>query len=138
MLTAVVVVGAWVLDQNALGCKTPIRFILALITLAIGAWICLTIVFAFAFKVPGAYGPVQYWVGDSEAHRFIRGPRTVALFTIWAGLLFSSLSVIATLVSLAIGPKGTRLRIIVLPSIALASYGLAWWLFIRCSFYPSA
>ena len=108
-LTTVIIIGGWVLDQNALGCKTPIRAVLGLITLAIGSWICLTIVFAFAFKVPGAYGPVQYWVGDPEAHRFISGPRTVALFAIWGGLLFSGLLGLATAVSMALGPKETRL-----------------------------
>ncbi len=88
-LTFAIVVCGWFLDQKALGCKTPTRAILGLIPLAIGAWICLTIIFAFTFKVPGAYGPVQYWVGDTQAHRFIRGPRTVALFAIWSGLIFA-------------------------------------------------
>jgi len=138
ILTAMIVIGGWVFDQNTLGCRTPIRAILSLITLAIGSWIVLTIGFAFAFKVPGAYGPVQYWVGDPEAHRFISGPRTTALFAILGGLLFSSLSILTTLLSLAFGPKGTRFQRTVLPTAALATYGLAWWLFIRCGFYPSA
>ena len=138
ILTTVIIIGGWGLDQNVLGCKTPIRAILGLITLTIGSWICLTIVFAFAFKVPGAYGPVQYWVGSPEAYRFISGPRTVALFAIWGGLLLSGLLVFATAVSIVLGPKAKRLKRVVLPSVALASYGLAWWLFINCGFYPSA
>jgi hypothetical protein len=138
ILTAMFVIGGWFLDQNILGCRSPVRAILGLITLTIGSWICLTIVFAFAFKVPGAYGPVQYWVGDSEAHRFISGPRTIALFAILGGLIFSSLSILATLLSLAFGPKEIRFKRTILPTAALAIYGLAWWLFIRCGFYPSA
>lgn len=138
LLTAFIIIGAWVIDQNALACKTPIRAILGLITLTIGSWICLTIVFALAFKVPGAYGPVQYWAGDPEAYRFISGPRTIALFAIWGGLLFSGLLCLATAVSMALGPQGTRLKKIILPAFALASYALAWWLFINCGFYPSA
>ncbi|MEM9448400.1 MAG: hypothetical protein AAGA75_07685 [Cyanobacteria bacterium P01_E01_bin.6] len=137
-LTAVITIGGWVLDLNVLGCKTPLRAILGLITLAIGSWIWLTIVLAFALKIPGAYGPVQYWVGDPEAYRFISGPRIVALFAILGGLLSSALLGLATAASVVRGPKGTRFKRIILPTFALANYGLAWWLFINCGFYPSA
>ena len=137
-LTVIIRVGGWWLDQKMLCCRTPVRATLGLVPLAIGSWISLTILFALAFKVPGAYGPVQYWVGSAEAHRFIAGPRTVALFAIWGGILFTSLSAMATAISLTRSPTGTRLKRMVLPAVALASYGLAWWLFIRCGFYPSA
>ena len=137
-LTIAIVVCAWFLDQRALGCNTPVRAILGLIPLAIGAWICLTIIFALAFKVPGAYGPVQYWVGDMQAHRFMRGPRTVALFAIWGGLIFAGLSVLATIVSLALKPHEGQFKRVTVPTAALAIYGLSWVLFIHYGFYPSA
>lgn len=138
-LTIVIVISAWFLDQKVLGCKSPIRAVLGLITLAIGTWIGTTIAFALAFEVPGAYGPVQFWVGDTEAHRFIQGPRTTAFFAIWGGLLSSGLSVLAAGLSLVLGPKEeTRLARLALPAFALAIYALSWWMFIHYRFYPSA
>lgn len=138
-LTIVISIGAWFFDQKILGCKAPIRATLGLITLAIGTWIGSTIALAHAFEVPGAYGPVQFWVGDTEAHRFIQGPRTTAAFAIWGGLLASSLSVLATGLSLVLGPKEERrLARVALPAFALAIYGLSWWMFIHYSFFPSA
>ncbi len=111
---------------------------LALITLAIGSWICLTILFACLFKVPGAYGPVQYWVGDMAAHRFISGPRTFALFAILGGQFVAGMSVLATIISVMSGPKELRLKRIALPLVGLAVYGMSWLMFVECSFYPSA
>ncbi|MDG2992188.1 hypothetical protein L3556_14810 [Candidatus Synechococcus calcipolaris G9] len=138
VLTALIVFSGWFLDQNALGCKSRVRAIFGLVPLAIGSWICLTIVFAFAFKVPGAYGPVQYWVGDMEAYRFISGPRTIAAFAILGGIFFAIISVLVTAIYVALNPSGSRLKGIITPSVALAIYGLAWWMFINCGFYPSA
>ncbi len=138
ILTILMLVAGWFIDQKSLGCQGPVRMGLALITLAIGAWICLTILFACLFQVPGAYGPVQYWVGDMEAHRFISGPRTFALFAILGGQFVAGLSVLITTVSVVSGPKELRLKRIVLPLVGLAVYGLSWWMFIECSFYPSA
>ena len=85
ILTILILVAAWFIDQKSLGCQSPVRMVFALITLAIGSWICLTILFACLFQVPGAYGPVQYWVGDMEAHRFISGPRTLRCLLSWVG-----------------------------------------------------
>ena len=138
ILTILILVAGWFLDQKSLGCQSPVRMGLALIMLAIGSWICLTIFFACLFQVPGAYGPVQYWVGDMAAHRFISGPRTFALFAIWGGLLVAGLSALATIVSLVSGPAELRLKRIALPLVGLAVYGLSWLMFVGCSFYPSA
>ena len=138
LLTICILVAGWFIDQKTLGCQGPVRMGLALITLAIGAWICLTILFACLFQIPGAYGPVQYWVGDMEAHRFISGPRTFALFAIWGGLLVAGLSAIVTIISVVSGPGELRVKRMMLPLAGLAIYGLSWWMFIACSFYPSA
>jgi hypothetical protein len=73
-----------------------------------------------------------------EAHRFISGPRTFALFAILGGQFVAGLSVLITTVSVVSGPKELRLKRIVLPLVGLAIYGLSWWMFIECSFYPSA
>ena len=138
ILTILILIAGWFIDQRSLRCQSPFRMGLALITLAIGSWICLTIVFACLFQVPGAYGPVQYWVGDMAAHRFISGPRTFALFAIWGGLVIACLSVLVTLVSVVSGPRELRWKRVVLPLVGLAVYGVSWVMFVECSFYPSA
>jgi hypothetical protein len=138
ILTILILVAAWFIDQKSLGCQSPVRMIFALITLAIGTWICLTILFACLFQVPGAYGPVQYWVGDMEAHRFISGPRTFALFAILGGQFVAGLSALVTIVSVVSGPRELRVKRMIVPLAGLAIYGLSWWMFIVCSFYPSA
>jgi hypothetical protein len=142
VITIAIVWGGWFIDQKTLGCKTRIRAVLGLVPLGIGSWVCSLISFAFLLRAPGAYGPVQYWVGsDSAASDFMLYMRAIAFFAILLGLLFAALSLLATassLAYLAYRQEGYRLRLIVVPSAGLAAYGLSWLMFFKLHFYPTA
>lgn len=139
IITIALVWGGWFIDQKKLECKTRIRAVLGLIPLGIGVWICSLIFFAFLFKAPGAYGPVQYWVGsDTTASDFMLFARVFAFLAILFGLFFAALSVLATVASLVFSQKRYELRVIVIPSAGLAAYGLSWLIFFGFKFYPTA
>jgi hypothetical protein len=126
-ITIAIVWGGWFIDQKTLGCKTRIRAVLGLVPLGIGSWVCSLIVFSFLLKAPGAYGPVQYWLGsDTAASDFMLYMRVIAFFAILLGLFFSALSLLATAASLAYRQEGYRLRLIVVPLAGLTAYGLSW------------
>jgi hypothetical protein len=136
-ITIAIVWGGWFIDQKTLGCKTRIRAVLGLIPLGIGSWVCSLIVFSFLLKAPGAYGPVQYWLGsDTAASDFMLYMRVIAFFAILLGLFFAALSLLATAASLAYRQEGYRLRLIVVPSAGLTAYGLSWLMFFKLHFYP--
>lgn len=138
IITIALVWGGWFIDQKTLGCKTRIRAVLGLVPLGIGSWVCSLIFFSFLLKAPGAYGPVQYWVGsDTAASDFMLYMRVIAFFAILLGLFFAALSLLATAASLAYRQEGYRLRLIVVPSAGLAAYGLSWLMFFKLHFYPT-
>ncbi len=128
----------WFIDQKTLECKTRIRAVLGLIPLGIGSWVCSLIFLAFLFKAQGAYGPVQYWVGnDTAASDFMFYMRVIAALAIISGLFFSVLSLLATVVSLAYKQEGYKLRLTVVPLAGLSTYGLSCFMFYALKFYPT-
>ena len=138
IITLVTLAAAVWVDQRRLRCGSRFRLVLALIMLAIGSWTGWTIFFALEMQVPGAYGPVQYWVGDAAAHRFIQGPRTIAMFAMWGGWLISILSVVVTVVSAARARSTDRMLRLLVPVASWVAFGLAWWAFVHYRFFPSA
>lgn len=137
-ITAVVVLAAWYLDQGVLRCGTPFRAAFALMTLAIGTWVGSLVLLANALEVPGAYGPVQYWVGDARAERFMTGPRDASFFLMYSGIPLAACNIVATLVSMFRPPPEARVRRLAVPVLGLASFAAAWYLYVAFHFYPDA
>jgi hypothetical protein len=129
---------AWRLDQRLLGCGTRWRAVVSIILLGIAVWVATLIHSALLLKVPGAYGPVQYWVGSNAAHDFISGPRVWALFSMLGGMWIAGLTAIAAVVSIFLKSERPRWTRLIVPSMALVVFALAYYWFIRCGFYPSA
>jgi hypothetical protein len=143
MLSAIVlavaaVIGVMIVDQYYMRCETPIRAELAAMLMGVGTGLVVLIGGSLLLKVPGAYGPVQYWHSDPAAMKFMMGPRVVALFTVCGGLLLAVCLGVATLVSLAYPADGRRWHRLIVPGVALAMYGLAYYLFAAYEFFPSA
>ena len=138
IITIALMWGGWFVDQKTLNCKTRVRAVLGLVPLGIGSWVCSLIFFSSLLKAPGAYGPVQYWVGtDKVASDFMFYVRVIAFLAILLGLFFAALSLLATVASLAYEQEGYRLRLVVVPSVGLVAYGLSWLMFFKLHFYPT-
>lgn len=128
--------GAWWLDQRILRCGTVWRTVPAAGLLAIGAWVATLIPLAIWLRVPGAYGPVQYW-GDAGVS-FIMGARTLALFLMLLGMLFGAATAVLTLVSLFFRATSSRWLRLILPVLAGGFYAVAYYLFGTYEFFPTA
>lgn len=138
-ITALLTVyGAWKLDQEVLKSRTVFRAIASVVLLGTSVWVVVLIKVSLLLKIPGAYGPVQYWVGDQAAHDFMSGPRVWAFFAILGGMWIAGLVTLSTLISLPLKSKGTRWFRIVVPSMSIAIFALACYWLITCGFYPSA
>ena len=138
LITAATVVAAWKLDQGKFQCQTPLRAFVSVVLLALGTWVTAIIFLSLQLKVPGAYGPVQFWAGSEEAHYFILGARVLALFCMLAGVGIAAVTVIATLVSLFIEPFERRFHRLALPAVAFSVFGMAVFSFGYYGFYPRA
>lgn len=129
----------WRLDQRRLACATRWRAVPAVLLMLVSAWIAVLVPVTFALRVPGAYGPVQYWYSDPDAMGFIFGARVVAMFAILGGMwVLAPITIIATLVSLWRPSRVSARRRLVLPALALAVFGVAFTLFWMYRFYPTA
>ena len=138
LISAATVFIAWKLDQRKFRCETPLRAFASLILLALSTWVTAIIFLSLLLKVPGAYGPVQFWVGSEEAHYFIMGSRVIALFSVFGGVVVAAVTALAAIVSLFIAPTEHRLRRLVLPGVALSIYAGAFFSFLYFEFYPRA
>ncbi len=129
---------AWRFDQRTLNCGTPWRAAVSVALLVVAVWIVVLIQSAILLKLPGAYGPVQFWINDPAAASFMMGPRVWALFSIVGGLVLSVITFVAAISALFFNTKNSRWYRLATPSIALAIYALACYWFIHYNFYPSA
>jgi hypothetical protein len=132
---AICVACGWFIDKRLLGCRTPGRLISAQVLLGISSWIIALIQSAFWFKVPGAYGPVQYW-GDTGLDFF--GVRILATFAVFGGMFVVVLVLVATIASLFVESKTPKWFRCVVPAAALAAYAWAYYMFFEYEFFPSA
>jgi hypothetical protein len=138
-IAAALAAGAgWWLDQRRLACATRWRALPATLLLLVSVWVAALIVATFALKVPGAYGPVQYWHSDPNALAFMSGPRTWAMFAVWGSMLLAPVVTITMFVSLFRPSGGPRRRRVVLPALALMALSAAFALFATVRFFPSA
>lgn len=128
----------WWLDQRRLACATRWRAVPAALLMLVSVWVAMLIVVTFALRVPGAYGPVQYWHSDPKALAFMMGPRTWAMFAVWGSVLLAPLVAIVSLVSLRWPSRASARRRLVMPALALAAFGVAFTLFAVFRFFPSA
>ena len=125
-------------DQRLLRCGTPLRLVCAVALLAIAAWTISIILAADLLHIPGAYGPVQFWVGSSEAYSFMN-VRVLTLFLLVpAGFPLFVLTVIAMIASLFFKSNTSRRYRLLIPGIALCAFGIAWYMFVEYYFFPSA
>jgi hypothetical protein len=129
---------AWWFDQHVLNCGTKFRAVVSLILLCIAVWVAVLIHSSLLLKVPGAYGPVQYWVGSEAAHDFMSGPRVWTLFLMLGGMWLAGFTAIIAIVSLFIGSDRSRWNRLIVPSVSVIVFIIAYYWFVRCSFYPSA
>ena len=124
-------------DQRVLRCSTRMRLFFGIPLLAIAAWTVSIILVANWLKTPGAYGPVQFWVGSREASAFM-SVRTLTLFLTLVGYglaLLTVISTIATMFTKGDAPRGYRLLI---PGLGLGLFVLALFMFTEYYFFPSA
>lgn len=135
---ALAAVAGWWLDQRRLACATRWRALPATLLLLVSVWVTALILATFALKVPGAYGPVQYWHSDAKALAFMSGPRTWAMFAVWGGVLLAPVVTITMFVSLFRPSEVSRRRRVALPALALMALSAAFALFATYRFYPSA
>lgn len=128
----------WWFDQRRLACPTRWRAVPATLLMLVSVWVAALIVATFALRVPGAYGPVQYWHSDPKPLAFMMGPRTWAMFAVWGSVLLAPLVAIVSLVSLRSPSRVPARRRLVMPALALAAFGAAFALFAVFRFFPSA
>jgi hypothetical protein len=125
----------WFIDQRILRCQTPGRMIVALVLLGIATWLIALIQSAFWLKVPGAYGPVQYWGATGLYFMWVR---VLAMFADLAGMFVAVLVLVATIVSLFVESRTPKSFRCIVPAIALAVYALAGYMYFEYEFFPSA
>lgn len=128
----------WRLDQRRLTCATHWRAVPATLLMLASVWVAVLIVATFALKVPGAYGPVQYWYPDPAAMDFMMGPRVWAMFAVLGCLWgLAPITAIVAIVSLRRPSPVPARRRLVMPGLALAAFGVALWLFAVFRFFPT-
>ena len=129
----------WRLDQRRLACATRWRAVPATLLMLVSVWVAALIVATFALKVPGAYGPVQYWYNDPNALDFMMGARTWALFAVLGCLWgLAPITAIVAIVSLWRPSQVPARRRLVMPALALVAFGAAFALFVVFRFFPTA
>ena len=124
-------------DQRLLRCGTLLRLLFATPLLAIATWTVTVIVVANWLETPGAYGPVQFWVGSPEASAF-RSVRTLTLFLLIAGYPLTVLTVISMIAALFFKSHTARGYRLLIPGIALVAFGVGLYLCGEYHFYPTA
>ncbi len=130
--------GTWLLDQRLLRCRTRLRAAVATSLTAVATWTAVLIQSALLLEIPGAYGPVQYWHNDPGAMDFMMTARVLALFLMFPGWLLAALTPIVAFVSLLSPADGNRWNRLVVPTVALAVFGLAISWLGHYDFLPSA
>ncbi len=128
----------WQLDQRILNCGTPWRAAASIALLVVAVWIAVLIQTSLFLKIPGAYGPVQFWYNDPAADSFMQGPRVWAVFSILGGLGLSIITIVTAIAALFFHAENLKWYRLVVPSIANAIYALAYYWFVSYNFYPSA
>ena len=135
---AIATFGAWKLDQKVLNCGTMPRAVISLILLGIAVWVAVLIQAAINLKVPGAYGPVQFWINNEEADNFMFGPRVWAMFSLLGGFWVAILTGISAIVSLFFKNEKIQWNRLIIPAVAISIFALACFWFEHYRFYPSA
>jgi hypothetical protein len=125
--------GLWHLDQTILKCSTPVRAFTAASLAALSAGVGTLIVLAVVLRVPGGYGPVQFWGGTTPPFFAVR---TCAMLVVLAGPIPCIISVLTLLVALFRQSSTPRFLRCLCPFIALAAFGLAYVLFNQFDFAP--
>jgi hypothetical protein len=125
-------------DQRLFGCRTRARLVLALVLLGTGTWLVSVIQAALWLRVPGAYGPVQYWDNAPGGGLDFMGVRALALFLTCGGFLVAVATPIAAIAALFVESPVSRWRRCIIPAVALAVYIAAYQMFFAYGFYPSA
>lgn len=128
----------WRLDQRRLACATRWRAVPATLLMLVSLWVAVLIVGSFALKVPGAYGPVQYWYNDPAAMDFIMEPRVWVMFAMLGSLWLAPVVAIPAIISLWRPSQFPARRRLVMPGLALAAFGVALWLYVTFRFFPTA
>ena len=128
----------WWLDQRRLACATRWRAVPATLLMLVSVWVAVLIVATFALKVPGAYGPVQYWYNDPAAMDFIMKPRVWAMFAVLGSLWLAPAVTILAVVSLWRPSELPARRRLVMPALAMVAFGVAFGLFAVFRFFPTA
>jgi hypothetical protein len=138
-VTATVVMWCgWRSDFNLTGGPTTGRRALAGALLGASAWLITLILAASWLQVPGAYGPVQYWVGAEEHIGFLYQMRVLAMFLVLGGMLVAAAVAIATIAAVWRRGSTPRWQLCVIPVLALGSFAVAYHLFFSREFFPSA
>ena len=137
LVASTIGVAIWLLDQRVLWCRTAFRAAVTTALTVVATWIAVVIFSAFWLKVPGAYGPVQYWHSDPTAD-FMFSVRVGALFLMLAGFALAALTLVTTVVSLFFPAEDNRWNRLIAPIVALALFALAWYWFDHFRFFPSA
>ncbi len=128
----------WRTDLNLTCGPMTGRRALAVALLGASAWLITLILAAQWMQAPGAYGPVQYWVG-AEAHvGLIYQLRVLAMFVVLVCMAIAAAVGVATIVSLFRPGSTLRRQLCVIPALALGSFAVAYHLFFSREFFPSA
>ncbi len=107
-VASIVGVVTWLVDQWLLRCRTAFRAVVASVLAAVATWIAVVIHTALWLKVPGAYGPVQYWHNDPGGIDFMMSVRAGTLFLTIAGFALAGLLIILTVVALFLPAESNR------------------------------
>jgi hypothetical protein len=129
---------AWFVDQRLLRCGTAFRAVVATMLAAISTWVAMLIHSAIWLRVPGAYGPVQFWYNDPNASAFMMGPRLLSTFLMIGCFGLVVLTAIATVISFFFVRERFRWRRLVVPVLANGAYALAHYWFMAYEFFPCA
>ena len=128
----------WRIDQSKYSCATKFRLVPTVALVLLSVWLISLIILSRILEVPGAFGPVQFWVGNERAYSFIEGPRIWALFVAIGGLGVVAATVISTTISIFVKSLSNRWYRLVTPAVAISLYGVAYYLMVYYNFYPSA
>jgi hypothetical protein len=128
----------WRTDLNLTGGPTTGRRALAIALLGASAWLITLILAAIWLRVPGAYGPVQYWVGAEGHVGFLYQLRVLAMFLVLGCMLVAAAVGVATIAALCRPGSTPRWQLCVIPALAIGSFAVAYHLFFSQEFFPSA
>ncbi|MBA3481145.1 MAG: hypothetical protein H0T51_04945 [Pirellulales bacterium] len=128
----------WRTDVNLTGGPTTGRRALAVALLGASAWLITLILAASWLRVPGAYGPVQYWAGAEGHVGFLYQLRVLAMFQVLGCMLVAAAVGIATIAALLRPGSTPRWQLCVIPALAIGSFAVAYHLSFSREFFPSA